>query len=85
MRHAGSESLDALEDLLIEIRKLEGLKEKKRGTFYRGPSGFVHFHEDPAGLFGDLRRKEGWRKYRVNTRGEKKAFVAEARRVLERM
>lgn len=85
MRHAGSEALDALEGLLVEIRKLEGLKEKKRGTFYRGPSGFIHFHEDPAGLFADLRRREGWKKYRVNSRAERSAFMTEARKVLKRM
>jgi hypothetical protein len=83
MKHAGMEALDALEDLLAEIRRLEGLKEKKRGTFYRGSSGFVHFHEDPAGLFADLRYKEGWKKYRVNTRAEKKEFMTEAQALLE--
>ena len=85
MRHAGADALDALEGLLVELRKLEGLKEKKRGTFYRGPSGFVHFHEDPAGLFADLRRDQGWKKYRVNTGAERRAFMKEAREVLKQM
>jgi hypothetical protein len=54
MKHAGDEALDALEPLLTDIRALGGLKEKKRGVFYRKSKAFLHFHEDPAGLFADL-------------------------------
>ena len=31
------------------------LKEKKRGTFYLKSRGFLHFHQDPAGFFADVR------------------------------
>jgi hypothetical protein len=55
MKHAGDVALDTVEDLLVAIRRHEGLKEKKRGTFYRRGSGFLHFHEDPAGMFADLK------------------------------
>jgi hypothetical protein len=55
MKHAGPEALDQLEPILAELRKLPGLKEKKRGSFYRGSSGFLHFHEDPAGFFADVK------------------------------
>jgi hypothetical protein len=55
MKHAGPDALDQLEPILEEIRRLDGLKEKKRGSFYRGSSGFLHFHEDPAGFFADLK------------------------------
>ena len=34
MKHAGPEALDQLEPILEEIRRLDGLKEKKRGSFY---------------------------------------------------
>ena len=30
------------------------LKEKKRGCFYVKPKGFLHFHEDPKGMFADI-------------------------------
>jgi hypothetical protein len=63
MKHAGPNALDELEPFLVRLRKLEGLKEKKRGSFYRkGPKGwrnFIHFHEDPAGLFADVSFAEG--------------------------
>lgn len=59
MRHAGPEALDKLEPLLAAIRALPGLTEKSRGTFYRRGRAFLHFHEDPKGLFADLRDAEG--------------------------
>jgi hypothetical protein len=55
MRHARDEDLDRLEPLLAELRVLPGLTEKKRGTFYRKSRAFLHFHEDPKGLFADIR------------------------------
>jgi len=54
MRHARDEDLDRLEDLLAELRALPGLAEKKRGVFYRKSRAFLHFHEDPKGLFADI-------------------------------
>jgi hypothetical protein len=54
MRHARPEDLDRLEDLLAELRALPALKEKKRGVFYLKGRAFLHFHEDPKGLFADI-------------------------------
>lgn len=54
MKHAGPAALDALEPLLAELRQRTALKERKRGIFYRKGRSFLHFHEDPAGLFADL-------------------------------
>jgi hypothetical protein len=54
MRHARDADLDRLEDLLAQVRTLPGLKEKKRGVFYRKSRGFLHFHEDPKGMFADI-------------------------------
>lgn len=55
MRHAGHPTLALLEPLLARLRALEGLTERKAGTFYRRGSAFLHFHEDPAGLFADAK------------------------------
>lgn len=55
MRHAGQAALDALEPLLARLRALPGLTEKSRGVFYRKSKAFLHFHEDPTGLFADVR------------------------------
>jgi hypothetical protein len=55
MKHAGPEALDQLEPVLRRIRDLPGLAEKTRGAFYRKSRAFLHFHEDPKGLFADIR------------------------------
>lgn len=54
MRHARDQDLDRIEDLLAQVRTLPGLKEKKRGVFYLKSKGFLHFHEDPKGMFADI-------------------------------
>lgn len=59
MRHARDHDLDRIEDLLVQIRALPGLKEKKRGVFYLKSKGFLHFHEDPKGMFADLSQASG--------------------------
>ena len=55
MRHAGPTALDQLEPLLVKIRAFADLKEKTCGVFYLRSRAFLHFHEDPAGLFADIR------------------------------
>jgi hypothetical protein len=55
MKHAGPNALDALEPLLVRLRQVAALRESPRGVFYLKSKAFLHFHEDPAGLFADLR------------------------------
>jgi hypothetical protein len=55
MKHAGPEALDRLESLLEKLRELPGLQERSRGVFYLRSKAFLHFHEDEAGLFADVR------------------------------
>ncbi|MGH7865409.1 MAG: hypothetical protein ACREQB_10485 [Candidatus Binataceae bacterium] len=83
MRHALDEDLDRIEPLLAEIRKLPGLKERKRGSFYHGGSGFLHFHEDPAGMFADLKVDGTFMRYRVTATAECKMFIAAAKRAVK--
>jgi len=75
MKHAGDDALTTLADLLDAIRDCEGLKEPKRGTFYRQSSGFLHFHEDAAGLFADLKVDGEYQRFRVNTVAERRALL----------
>ena len=77
MRHAGEETLDLLEDLLREVRKHTALRERRRGAFYRKSVGILHFHEDPAGLFADLKVDGEWRRFSINSRAEQKALLKE--------
>ena len=82
MKHAGDEALDALEDLMTEIRKLDGLRERRRGAFYKKSVGFLHFHEDPAGLFADLKIDDRFERFPVNTEAERKQLLAKAEAAL---
>ena len=59
MRHARDHDLDRIEPLLARLRGLPDMVEKKRGTFYRKSRGFLHFHEDPKGMFADIRDADG--------------------------
>jgi hypothetical protein len=52
------------------------LKERKRGAFYRKSAGFLHFHEDPAGLFADLKVGGDWERFRVSTPEEQSDLLA---------
>ena len=76
MKHAGSEALDALDELIAAIRARDGLKEPRRGVFYRRGKAWLHFHEDPAGLFADLREGADWTRLRVSTAAERKKLLA---------
>jgi hypothetical protein len=82
MKHAGAPALDVLEPVLAQIRALEGLKEKSRGAFYRKSKGFLHFHEDPAGFFADLKKGDDFVRLPVNNRIEIAALLREAKKAL---
>lgn len=55
MRHARDADLDRVEALLVQLRRLPGMVEKKRGVFYFRSRAFLHFHDDPKGMFADIR------------------------------
>jgi hypothetical protein len=82
MKHAGAEALYALSELLEQIRAREGIKEKSPGVFYRRSKAFLHFHEDPAGLFADVRVGTDFDRYPVNTKKEWKAMLTAIDRAL---
>ena len=78
MKHAGPNALDELEPILREIRKVEGLTEKKRGTFYYRGNAMLHFHEDPLGFFADLKVDGEFIRLAVNTKREAAEFLRRA-------
>jgi N-acetylglutamate synthase-like GNAT family acetyltransferase len=84
VRHARAEDLVVIEPLLAEIRARSELIERSPGTFYRKSQAFLHFHEDPAGLFADVRlaEREGFTRMRVMTKAEQKAFLTAVRLAL---
>ncbi len=84
MRHARDEDLDRIEPLLARLRALGALKERKRGCFYFKSKGFVHFHEDPKGMFADLRQIDSRddRRIKVDTAAEQDALIEQAKKIL---
>jgi hypothetical protein len=82
VKHASDEALDKLDQVLRELREIEGLKEKKRGVFYRGSKAFAHFHEDPTGFYVDVRLQDDFERFRVQTAKEKSAFISRVRRAV---
>ena len=78
MKHATASALDRLEPLLAELRELPALTEKSRGVFYRMSAAYLHFHEDKADLFADIRRADGeFDRHRVETEDERAVFTDE--------
>ena len=86
MRHAKPEDLDRVEDLIVQLRTIEGLKEVSRGRFYVRNRSFLHFHEhegdivcdvrlDPAAYFFDRRT--------VTTKAAQRQLVKEVRAALD--
>ena len=83
MRHATPGALDRIEPLLAGLRALDGLREKSRGTFYRGSSAFLHFHEDPAGIFADVKLAGAeFTRLRATTAAEQRRLLGAVRRAL---
>jgi hypothetical protein len=82
VRHATHEDLDRLEALLVELRKLPQLRERKRGYFSRGSGAFLHFHEDAHDLYVDVKLGSEFQRMRVTSRTEQEDFLSQVRRAL---
>jgi hypothetical protein len=80
MRHARAEALERLDSLLAALREIDGLREKSNGIFYRGSTAFLHFHEDPAGLFADVRLADDFERHAVTTKREQHQLLTVIRR-----
>ena len=76
MKHAGSDALDKLEPLLAQIRQRDGLKEKSRGTFYRGGRAFLHFHEHGEEFFADMRQGDDFERLPATRASERRTLLA---------
>ena len=76
MKHAGPDALAGLADLLAAVRERPGLKEPRPGIFYRKSKAWLHFHEDKAGLFADIRIGEKWERLCVSGAAERAALLS---------
>jgi hypothetical protein len=57
------------------IRSRTALAEPSRGVFYRGRDPFLHFHEDPAGFFCDIKIDGRFRRHPATTKAQQRTLV----------
>lgn len=79
MKHAGPAALAALENLLVQLRALGELREKSHGVFYLRSKAFLHFHEDPAGLYADVRAGADFERFEVNSLAQQQILLQSVR------
>ena len=58
-----------------KARVTDGLTERTRGVFYRKSSAFLHFHEDPAGFFADVKTGPAWQRVPATTPADRRALL----------
>ena len=83
MRHATEQDLDQLEPLLVELRKLPQLRERKRGSFSRSSRAFLHFHEDAGALYVDVRLDGEFQRMKVTSEPEQADFLFRMKAALQ--
>jgi hypothetical protein len=83
MKHAGAVDLVEIEPLLAQLRQMDGLVERRPGIFYRRSRAFLHFHEDPSGMYADVRlvEDEDFVRLRVQTGQERARLLREFKRL----
>jgi hypothetical protein len=76
MKHAGRDSLGKIMPLLVELRKRAALREKAAGVFCLKSKAYLHFHDDPAGIFADVKLDlKTYSRIRATTKPEQKALL----------
>ena len=84
MKHAGGETLEELEAVLAVVRALPRVVERTPGCFYIGSKAFLHFHEDPLGIFADVKlNSDKFERMRVSSKRERERFLKLVRKVFE--
>jgi hypothetical protein len=84
VRHATHEDLDRLEALLVELRKLPELRERKRGTFSRAGRALLHFHEDAGDLYADVRLDTVFQRMKVTSHADQADFLARVKEAVQK-
>ena len=82
MRHATPEDLDQIEALLVELRGLPQLRERRRGYFSRAGRAFLHFHEDAGDLYVDVRLDGKFQRMKVTSDTEQADFLSRVKEAL---
>lgn len=79
MKHASEETIEELEPFRRKLRAVPGLVERRPGAFSRKSKAFLHFHEDPTGLYADVRLDDDFERVRVTTDAEQRELLGRIR------
>jgi hypothetical protein len=84
VRHATPEGLERISGLLEQLRTVDGLVERRPGSFSRGSRAFLHFHEDGPQTYADVRLDPAgdFVRLRVTTAKEQSSFLMKVRRAV---
>jgi hypothetical protein len=75
VKHAGAATLQRIDRLLKELRARDLLREVSPGRFTLKSRAFLHFHDDPAGVFADVRFADDFVRMRVSTAAEQAELI----------
>jgi hypothetical protein len=75
MKHAGPRTLARISPLLEELRAHPALREKRPGVFYLKSRAFLHFHDDPLGIFADIRLTDEFVRLPVTSRSQQQDLL----------
>jgi hypothetical protein len=67
MKHAGPDVFARIAPLLEALRARPALRERRPGCFELKSRSFLHFHDDPKGIFADVRLAEAFLRLAVTT------------------
>jgi hypothetical protein len=70
MKHAGPDTLARISRLLAELRARCVLRERRPGVFELKSRAFLHFHDDPSGIFADVRLADDFVRMPVTSRSQ---------------
>ena len=77
MGHVTAAGLDELDDVVRELRGVDGLKESRAASSIE-VRAFLHFHEDRA-AYADVRLDADFERMRVTTKAERKRLLSVVR------
>ena len=75
MKHAGPTTLARISPLLEELRSRPVLREMRPGVFYLKSRAFLHFHDDPSGVFADVRLAGDFVRMAVTSRSQQAGLL----------
>jgi hypothetical protein len=75
MKHAGPATLARIVPLLEDLRARHALRETRPGVFSLHGRAFLHFHDDPSGVFADVRLADAFVRMPVTSAAEQSELL----------